>query len=224
MNLTAGLREFLADPLASSLDVDDADSIARHRKIIQSKPLLRACYDRWYSGFLPAYEEIKDLPGDMVEIGCGAGYLEEFIPKLIKTDVVPNPFAQRVMDAMKLDFPDKSLKAIFLVGVLHHLADPERFLAEAERCLRPSGRLVMLEPNNCALQRWLCKLLNHYESYDDSITDWRNSGPGRMSNANLALPWVIFMRDRLRFEKEFPGLKLKNVRCHTFVSYYVSGA
>ena len=178
---------------------------------------------KWYRDFLKAFEETKGLAGEVIEIGSGAGFLEKVIPGLIKTDVIPNPYAHKVTDAAKLDFGDKSLRCIFLMGVLHHVSFPDRFLEEAQRCLVPGGHLVMMEPNNNFLLRFLSRFLGHYEYFDDQIEDWVNGSTGRMTNANLALPWVIFVRDRARFEKKFPSLKINHIKCHTFLSYLVTG-
>ena len=210
-------------PLTKQIDVNGADTIDIHRQILRSKPLLYQHYLRWYRECLPAFEETKNLPGEVVEIGSGAGFLEAIIPNLIKTDVVPSPYVSKVMDAMKLDFGNETLRCIFVIGVLHHVPFPERFLREAERCLMPGGRLVMVESNNNFLQRFLMRSLDHYEYFDDQIEDWTNGSTGRMADANLALPWVIFVRDRARFEEEFPSLKIKQMRYHTFLSYVVTG-
>jgi len=217
------LKQFWIHPLARSIDVNDAHSIAIHRKIIQSKPLLKATYRRWYREILMAHKEIENLTGDVIEIGSGAGFLDELIPELIKTDVAPNPFASKIVNAMNLDFRDEQLKAIYLIGVLHHISDPARFLAEAQRCLKPGGRLVIIDPNNSWTERALCKFLDHYEYFDDKINDWKNDSANHMTNANLAVTWVIFTRDRARFEAQFPQLHIRIIRHHTFLSYFLSG-
>lgn len=217
------IKKVWQHPLAKEIDVDGADAIEVHRRIFLVKPLLYRHFLKLYRECLPAVEETKHLSGEMIEIGSGAGFLEQVIPGLVKTDVSPNPYASRVVDAMKLDFGDESLRCIFLMGVLHHIPLPARFLKEAERCLVPGGRLVMVEPNNNLLHRFLTRYLDHYEYFDDQIEDWVNGSSGRMTNANLALPWIIFFRDRARFEREFPLLKMNPVRYHTFLSYVVTG-
>lgn len=219
----AVIKKIWQHPLAKGVNVDQATSIETHHLILRSKPLLRRNYLRWYRECLPAHTETRRLPGEVIEIGCGAGFLEEVIPDVVKTDVVDSPYASRVVDAMHMDYPDKSLKCIFLIGVLHHMPQPADFLKEAERCLVSGGRIVMVEPNNSFLQRFLTRYLDHYEFFDDTIKEWINGSAGRMENANLALPWVMFVRDRVRFEKEFPSLKIKNIRYHTFISYIVTG-
>src|SRR5437870_869733 len=82
-------------PLAAGgYDVEDPSCrIAVHRHLLESKRLLREGYLHWYRELLPAHRETEHLSGDIVEVGCGPGFLEEFIPGLIKTDSVPNPFA-----------------------------------------------------------------------------------------------------------------------------------
>ena len=223
MSLGGFLKKVWGHPLAANLEVDHPDSVAVHHRIIQSKPLLKTVYLEWYREFLPADRATRPLGGPALEIGCGAGFLEEVIPGLVKSDVAPTPFADRVMDAEKLDFPDASLRAIFMVHVLHHIQSPAKFLAEARRCLKPGGRLVMVEPSNGFLQRFFARWLEHFEYFDDTIPEWENRTRERMTDANMAIPWVIFIRDRKRFEKTFPSLKILDIRYHTFLSYFISG-
>lgn len=219
----AFFRSVWGQPLARAVDVNGADAISVHRRILDSNPALGAHYRRWYSECLPAWKETENILGEVVEIGSGAGFLEEAIPGLVRTDAVANPLSHRVIDAERMAFGDGTLRAIFVIGVLHHLSRPGKFLAEAERCLKPGGRLVLLEPHNSFPQRFLCRLLDHYEYFDDEIAEWANQDSGRMTRANLALPWVIFVRDRARFEAEFPSLRIRAIRHHTFISYLVTG-
>lgn len=223
MSIGSLLKKVWMNPLAKGAEVDDGNSVGRHRKILQSNPFLRANYHRWYGELDLALHETESLNGPVVEVGCGASFLEERVPALVKTDSVPNPFAHRQMDAMAMDFPSDSIRAIYLSGVLHHIPDPGKFLSEAERCLQSGGRLVMIEPNNSPIERLLCRYLDHYEYFDDTVEGWVNSEANSMTNANLAIPWVIFFRDRALFEKRFPRLSLKRVRYHTFLAYFISG-
>ena len=216
-------KKFWQHPLTRGIEIDSPESFEIHRRLLQINPLLNRLYLKWYRQCLPAYEETKGLEGDMIEIGSGVGFLEQVIPGLVKTDVAPNPCASKVLDAMKMDYGDNELRAIFAVGVLHHLSHPRAFLAEAERCLQPGGRVVLVEPSNNFPVRFLVQHLDHYEYFDDKIEDWINGSAGRLSHANNALPWVIFVRDRSRFEKEFPDLKILNIRYHTVLGYLVTG-
>ena len=39
----------------------------------------------------------------------------------------------------------ESIDAILMINVLHHIKNPQGFLEEAQRCLRPGGRVVMID-------------------------------------------------------------------------------
>jgi SAM-dependent methyltransferase len=224
MSVGSMVTKIWTHPLMANVhDVDDAGRLPIYRRIIQSKPLLREGYIRWYAGLIQAARETAGMSGDMVEIGCGPGFLEEFIPELVKTDSVPNPFAHKTMDAMQMEYPDASLRAIYAIGVLHHLPTPRRFLGEAARCLKPGGRMVLVEPSKNYPRRIL-KFLNHYEHFDDTVESWDNPLAANMTGANLALPWVIFIRDRLRFDSEFPSLRIKSIHYHDFIAHFLAGA
>ena len=210
-------------PLARGVNVDDGRALERHRRIVASNALLRKTYTRWYKECLPAYEATRGLQGSIVELGSGAGFLSRFIPDLITTDVIAGPSIRKVMDATAFDFPDRTLRAIFMIGCLHHLPRPANFFAEAERCLVSGGRLVLLEPNNHSVpQRILCRLLNHYEHFDETAA-WGSGSANRMSNANLSVAWIMLFRDRERFAAEFPSLRILQTRYHTFLGYILSG-
>jgi hypothetical protein len=44
-----------------------------------------------------------------------------------------------------------------------------------------------------------------------------------MSDANMAMPWAIFFRDRARYDAEFPGLPVESIELHTVLLYVLSG-
>ena len=50
----------------------------------------------------------------------------------------------RVADAESLPFEDDSFDVVYSWGVLHHTPAPERAIAEAQRVLRPGGRLCVM--------------------------------------------------------------------------------
>jgi SAM-dependent methyltransferase len=110
-----------------------------------------------------------------------------------------------------------------MLGVLHHLADPEQFIREADRVLVPGGRMVLVEPNNSFPQKILCKLLDHYEYFDLNVPDWKNHQSNVMTSANLAVPWLMFHRDRALFEARFPNLEIVKIGYHSLFLRLLSG-
>ena len=82
----------------------------------------------------------------------------------------------------------------------------------------------MIEPHNSFPQRTLCRILDHYEYFDDTVGSWRNkTEAGIMTSANLALPWVVFIRDRNVFEKKFPRLVIRKISYHSLFLLLLSG-
>lgn len=203
-------------------DRDSPEAIAICRRTIDQKPFLRALYQDFYDVFINQARQLAALQGKMVELGSGGGFLKKLLPEVVTSDVCAAPAIDQVISAEHLPFEDRSLKALFLMNVLHHVPDVEMFFREAERCLVPGGRIVMIEPHRSVWSQLFYKHL-HYEAWDDRATDWKLPEGGRISRANNALPWIIFWRDRSRFEKSFPHLKILERHPHTATRYLVSG-
>lgn len=217
------IKRYWRHPLSRQAEIDSPEAISFHRKIIESKPIMRSIYRFWYRQFLASVRATRHLEGPMVEIGCGASHLERYIPEVVKTDCVRHSNIDEVVDATRLPYADNSLRAIFVLNAIHHFDFPARFLAEAQRCLKPGGRLVITEPSNSPIQKFMIKTFHPYEYYDESVTDWVNTPHGRLSMANNALPWILFERDRQRLLEAFPRLSFIDCYRHTFLIYFASG-
>jgi SAM-dependent methyltransferase len=109
-----------------------------------------------------------------------------------------------------------------MTDVLHHVPDVGAFLGEAVRVLRPGGVVLMVEPWNTPFARVVWRRL-HHEPFAPEAADWRFEPSGPLSGANTALPWMVFARDRARFEREFPQLDLVLVEPFMPFRYLVSG-
>jgi len=217
------LKKFWSLPQTRYMDIDSAGALTVHRNIILAKPFLRFIYRGWYSQFIPAARETAAMGLPQIEIGSGASHIDNYIKGVLKTDVVVAAHIDQIVDAMKLPYADNSLGAIFVLNALHHFSEPAAFLAEAQRCLATGGRLVLVEPTNSPLQVTMIKRFHPTEYYDDSVQAWENKCDGRLSQANNALPWIIFERDRQRFDQMFPRLKIRKISRHTFFLYFASG-
>lgn len=221
--LAALIFRWRSNPLTFGLEINDVETISAHQRTIEANPLLKRLYLARYRQFLPSAKATESLKLPYLEIGCGPSHMEHFVPGIIKTDVVKHSNVDQVVDAGRLPYENNSLAGLFLTNVLHHLNDPAAFLAEAERCLTPGGRLVMVEPSNS----WLLKLVTNsgspHEYCDDTVTSWHNEVTGRLSHANNSLPWIIFIRDRKLFESRFPRLRILTIRYHTLFAFYLSG-
>lgn len=221
MSLSAAIYQALAlDPEGSTRSLDDLETTIRHGEIIRQKPFLRRIYLDHYAFF--RRQAALAVSGPWLEIGSGAGFLKEVMPETVTSDVLPVPGIDRVCSALELPVPDASLAAIFMLNVLHHLPDAERFFREVGRTLRPGGRLAMVEPANTVWSRIVYRHF-HHEPFCPESREWKLSGGGPLSGANGALPWIIFCRDRRRFEAQHPDLRIERLEyCHPF-RYLLSG-
>jgi SAM-dependent methyltransferase len=217
--MITAVKKLLRPPEIPDLSIDDPRVTHGRREIIRNNTFLYRIYDEWYSLIS---ESIPEGPGGVVELGSGAGFLNQYIPGLITSDVFTQPDIQVVLDARKLPFSSNSLKAIVMVDVLHHIPDNRAFLAEAQRCLRPGGRMVMIEPWVSAWSKLIYRNL-HHEPFEPGAKEWTFPDVGPLSGANGALPWIIFQRDRKDFEENFSDLEIQTIRPFMPFRYLVSG-
>lgn len=211
--------QLLSHPLTRGLDPDDPRTTLLRRQIINEKPFLRRIYAEWYRRLCSG---LPDGAEQVLEIGSGAGFLAEYVPGLITSEVFPLEGVELVEDATALSFADASLDAIVMTDVLHHIPDVERFFAEATRTLRIGGRLLMLEPWHTIWSRFIYQHF-HPEPFRPNAPDWILPAGGPLSAANGALPWIVFHRDRARFEAEFPGLQIASITSLMPMAYLASG-
>jgi SAM-dependent methyltransferase len=213
------LKRFLAHPLSRGLDIDHPETTARRRAIIESKPFLKRIYQEWYGAIS---DNLPEISGPVLELGSGAGFLADFVPRLITSEVFNCPGIQVVLDGQALPLATASLRAIVMTDVLHHVPDPGRFFAEATRCLLVGGRVLLIEPWVSKWSRIIYTHL-HHEPFQPDSPEWSIPSAGPLSGANGAMPWIIFERDRDRFAESFPQLKVELVQPFMPFRYLVSG-
>jgi SAM-dependent methyltransferase len=200
-------------------DLDDPQTTVKHRDIILAKSFLKRIYVQWYQNFV---DEVKKNPsGKYIEIGSGGGFLKDLIPNVITSDIMKLPHVDMEFSAEKMPFKDNELDGIFMVNVLHHIPHPHMFFKEAERTLKPGGKIIMVEPVNTPVSRFIYKHFHHEPFLPDG--GWEIASTGPLSGANGAIPYIYMIRDRKKFEKEFPLLRIEKIQKHTALLYTVSG-
>jgi SAM-dependent methyltransferase len=93
--------------------------------------------------------------------------------------------AVRQGDATSLDFPDGAFDVVYAFGVLHHIPDAERAVAEIRRVLKPGGELLVMFYNRTSI------------NYAIEIMFLRN-----LLVQALALPGAVAWLQRLGFPRE----------------------
>lgn len=201
------------------MNQDSKQALLEHGDIIRKKSFLNKIYVDFYRTFL----KTKFPKGPIVEIGSGAGFIKDIIPHAITSDVIKGPDIDKVFFAHKMPSKDNSVSAFLMIDVLHHIKDSEKAFKEMLRCLKPGGKVVMIEPYNSLWGGLIYKYIHPEKKGFNPKVGWKIKGRGRMSDSNPALPWIIFVRDRKLFEKKFPHLKIVRVLPHTPFRYLVSG-
>lgn len=213
------VKQWLEHPLTRGLSLDSPDTTRLRRQIVASKPFLRQIYDEWYGAIaarLPA------APGRVLELGSGAGFLEEHVPDVVRSEIFTCPGIAVVLDACRMPIGAAALRAVVMTDVLHHIPDVRSFFREASRTVRPGGVIVMIEPWVSTWSTLVYRHL-HHEPFVPDAAQWEFDATGPLSGANGALPWIVFERDRVVFEREFPDWAIEEVRPMMPFRYLVSG-
>jgi SAM-dependent methyltransferase len=187
----------------------------------EARPLVRALYRDWYARMA---KQMSSVHGPTIELGCGIGSFKEFMPGLVATDLIDSPWAEKVVDARDLPYADESVANLVMVDVIHHLPEPLKCLAEAQRVLVPGGRLVALEPFCSPLSRPLWKRF-HHEPVDVSARPFADTPQSRDDpwDANTALPTLLFWRDLEDLRRRLPRLHVVTRERLAWLVYPLSG-
>jgi hypothetical protein len=107
---------------------------------------------------------------------------------------------------------------------MHHVVFPLRFLRAAGQPLRSGGSLVMVEPaitwGSALFYRYI-----HQEPVDMSAEIFADGIPDGQRDpyaANQAIP-TLLVRDRDKFHRLVPELRIKDVSWFSFATYPLSG-
>lgn len=199
--------------------LDDPRTTLAHRDIILNKPFLKRLYQDWYKEFMSVAKSVNN--GKYLEIGSGGGFLKEEFPEVITSDILDLPVVDKVFSAEQLPYGENELGCIMMLNVFHHIPKPYLFLQEAERTLVKSGKVVMVEPANSALGRFIYKRFHHEPFVENGPREIEPGNP--LSNSNQALPYIYFERDLEKFRKDFPKLKIVSIKYHSPFMYVLSG-
>ena len=231
----------MSSPTVPTAGQSESDVLDVRAEIWRKRPLLREIYQRYFSEMvrhLATGRGAADSFGTILEIGGGSGNFKQYFlehgvgrGRLIASDIVPTVHCDLAADAMALPFPEETLDNILMMDVLHHIPYPLRFFAEAQRTLRPGGRIVMTEPYISPASRLVFKLA-HPEPVDPSARIFSEEpgggdpcplrGEGAFAS-NQATPTLLFYRDLRKFQGRFPRLRLVLRARRSMVLYPLSG-
>ncbi len=201
-----------------NLNLNDPNVTRNRVEIIKNKSFLKKIYEEWYSLIINHLDSREDV----LEIGSGAGFLDDFLPNLITSEVFYVDNAKLITDAQHLPFGNNTLNAIVMTDILHHIPNCNLFFREASRAIRPGGKIIMVEPWNNLWSRFIYTNF-HHEPFDISRAEWAFPSHGPLSSANGGLPWILFKRDKDLFVEKFKNLTVHNIKPIMPFSYILSG-
>lgn len=218
------LLERLREPEVRDADLDDANRIERHLSVLARKRMIRDVFEECHEAMRELDRLHLEGTGPSVEIGAGVAPLRDTFGDVWSTDIVCARHLDAVVDAQRLPFPDASLHAVYAQNAFHHLPNPELFFRELDRVLSPGGGAILLEPYHGPFASLVYPRLFASEGFDKRFPDWKTPQRGPMSGANQALSYIVFKRDRERFERTYPGLAIVASKPLTnYVRYLASG-
>ncbi len=220
-DLTEKLIEPLRLPEAQAItNLDDPMATILHGKIIRRKRFLSGIYKDFYKQLERGLGTVG-RGATLVELGSGGGFIKDVIPSVVTSDILQVPNVDVRFSGEQMPFRDESVDAFLMINVFHHIKEPREFLRELDRSLKPRGRILMIEPANTAWGRFVTTHF-HHEDFDPTA-DWKIEGDGPLSQANGALPWIVFRRDREIFERGFPKLRVTAFEPQMPFKYLLSG-
>jgi SAM-dependent methyltransferase len=214
------LKSYLVHPLARDLNIDASATVRIRKRIIREKPFLRKIYHEWYQSIIKSLP--KDNLGPILELGSGGGFLKDYIPDLITSEILQTDDVDIILDGQYLPFNKATLQGIVMVDVFHHIPCAKSFIADAALCVKPGGFIIMIEPWNTRWSQMIYRYL-HHEPFNPTAKNWDFTRGGPLSQANSALPWVVFERDCAMFKREFPQWLIHEKTLHTPFCYLLSG-
>lgn len=200
--------------------LDNPETTIERSRILEKKVFLKKVYIEFYERIKQSLFSTKKGQY-IVELGSGGGFIKSIIPGVITSDILPLPNVDLHFSALTMPFKNQTVDSFVMIDVFHHIPDVNIFLKEANRSLKKGGQIIMIEPSNTLFGKIIYKYFHHEPYNPYGMWSFISSGP--LSGANSALPWIVFFRDRKKFEKTYPQLEIVTITPHTPFTYLASG-
>lgn len=219
------LKDCLVEKEVLNLDINAPERLEIHRAILQRKAMIRNVFVEFHHEFMKLDQKFfGETQGLRVELGAGVSPIRDSYPDVLATDIESSESLDRVLDAQNMDLEAGSVRAIYGQNCFHHFPDPAEFFTELIRVVAPGGGAILIEPYHGPIAGLLYKHLFASEGFDKSAPGWITETEGPMGEANQALSYIVFERDRQRFAEEFDRLEI--VYCKpldNYMRYFLSG-
>ncbi len=207
----------------STINLDSHERLALHEKMLEKRKMISGVFKEFYDTCSFYNKHFFSGKGIELEIGSGVGQIKKYYPNVITSEVIDSPLVDRVIDAKKMNLEDNSVRVIYGMNCFHHISEPRKFFKECERVLQLGGGVVLIDPYYGFLSNLFYKRAFKTEFFDKTQASWETE-TRVMLDANQALSYVVFIRDREIFLKEFPHLEIIETKVlNNYVRYVCSG-
>lgn len=149
---------------------------------------------RYLREFLAGFPDTAAI----LDLGSGERRLR---PGIVNLDIAASPSVDVIADGHRLPFPDGVFEAVILQSVIEHVLEPERFLAESCRVLKPAGQIWVEAPflypihDTSDYYRWTLSGLKYVVSKHFEVS---RSGALMGPSSALSLSWRVYANWKLR--------------------------
>jgi SAM-dependent methyltransferase len=217
------LLDLLRDRRKTIVIEDQSTRVETDLSIAREKPDFLQVVQDLQQLMLSQMKSEDQNPPVYIELGAEVLPMSLRSSHIKSTDIVESSHLDGVLDATNLDLPNNSIDGLFLQNTFHHIPDPDAFFRECGRVLKPGGRVVILDPFFNLLSTRLYRILFRSESFDKNGS-WNDASEHAMIGANQALSYIVFKRDRKRYDSMNPNLKIvKNFPVSSGLRYLLTG-
>lgn len=210
-----------------SEEAKDRATTLRNRARLDANQNLLFWYRELYRDQFKDFASPEAL--SILEIGSGTSPLKQFHANIVTSDILRLDYLDLVFDCHEIDkldaIKENSLDVITLTNVLHHLKSPIAFLNAAAGKLKPGGKVIATEPFFSVLSTAIFRYL-HHEPVNFGISEPElEQVQGPLASANIALPWLIFIRKREWLQRLSDNFDIvsPDIRPFTALSYMATG-
>jgi ubiquinone/menaquinone biosynthesis C-methylase UbiE len=197
--------------------------------------------------------KIKTKPTSVLDVGAGSAWVAKHFSmhqvnvvsldisksnvEKAKINVPDKKHSPIVADSFKLPFLNNSFQIVVASEIIEHVVDPNKFVEELFRVIKPSGKLIITTPYKEKLRYYLCIHCNektpvhaHIHSFDEKKL--LSLLPKEIKNTQCATfgnKLLIFLRTYILL-RYFPFTlwraidkifnKIKNIPAHIIVEYH----
>lgn len=227
MNILKSVRDYLVEPRLKNVDVNSPDLIAIQRQVLQEKKMIQDVFREFYDTVISLDRKFFALSDtdQRIEIGSGSSFFKLYYPQIITSDIKKTELVDTILDAQQMDLNDESVGAFYGINCFHHFPDPDKFFREAIRTLKKGGGFILIDPYYGPFSNFFYKRVFDFEFFDKKMRGWKTlESDGPSKGANQALSYIVFIRDRKKFQSEFPDLEIVyEKRFSNYIRYLFSG-